>query len=99
MHAFYAEDFDRELACSERQWLDLLPQAMGPCPYQLVAQALTATIDAGQLHLSWRVGEPQGGPVAEISRLRVSFRFTGLDELHRYRFMKRFDLYTQRGGR
>jgi hypothetical protein len=28
----------------------------------------------------------------------VSFRFAGLDEAQRYAFMKRFDLYTQRGG-
>jgi hypothetical protein len=30
--------------------------------------------------------------------LRVDFAFTGLDEAQRYAFMKRFDLYMQRGG-
>jgi hypothetical protein len=28
----------------------------------------------------------------------VSFRFAGLDDVQRYDFMKRFDLYMQRGG-
>lgn len=94
MHVFCAENFDREIACTEREWLGWLPQAMGPYPYQVVAHALTATIEVGQLHLSWRVREPRGTP--RIPRLLVSFRFTGIDMLHRYRFMKRFDLSTQR---
>jgi hypothetical protein len=35
---------------------------------------------------------------ARIPRLLVRFAFTGLDEGPRYLFMKRFDLYMQRGG-
>jgi hypothetical protein len=31
-------------------------------------------------------------------RLMVGFRFAGLDEAQRCTFMKRFDLYMQRGG-
>ena len=30
--------------------------------------------------------------------LLVRFRFAGVDEQARYAFMKRFDLYMQRGG-
>jgi hypothetical protein len=30
--------------------------------------------------------------------LRVNFTFSGLDAAQRYTFMKRFDLYMQRGG-
>jgi hypothetical protein len=30
--------------------------------------------------------------------LRVNFVFSGLDAGQRYAFMKRFDLYMQRGG-
>ncbi len=96
MHAFYAENFDREMACTEQEWLGWLPQAMGAVPYQVVAHALTATFEVGQLHLSWRVGESRGTTQARIPRLLVSFRFSGIDGLHRYRFMKRFDLSTQR---
>ena len=98
MQSFYAEDFEREMGCTEKEWLGWLPQAMGQHPYKLVAQALSATIDTGQLTLSWRQGEPRVIALASIPRLLVSFRFTGLDDVQRYRFMKRFDLYMQRGG-
>jgi hypothetical protein len=98
MQAFYAENFDREMGCTEKEWLGWLPQAMGPHPYKLVSQAVVADIDGGRLSLSWRVGEPRAIALARIPRLLVSFRFSGLDELLRYRFMKRFDLYMQRGG-
>ncbi|MCP5283178.1 MAG: hypothetical protein H6930_16530 [Rhodoferax sp.] len=98
MQAFYAENFDREMGCTEKEWLGWLPEAMGAHPYQLVAQAVSARIDGGTLTLSWRVGEPRVIALARIPRLLVSFRFAGLDEAQRYRFMKRFDLYMQRGG-
>ena len=98
MQSFYAESFDREMGCTEKEWLGWLPEAMGDHTYKQVAQALTARIDTGQLVLSWRVGEPRAIALARIPRLLVSFRFTGLDELQCYRFMKRFDLYMQRGG-
>ncbi len=98
MQAFYADNFDREMGCTEKEWLSWLPQAMGSHPHTLIAQALTAKIDTGRLSLSWRVGEPRAIALARIPRLLVSFRFSGLDDLQRYRFMKRFDLYMQRGG-
>ncbi len=98
MQAFYAENFDREMGCTEKEWLGWLPQAMGPHPYTLIAQAVMADIDGGRLSLSWRVGEPRAIALARIPRLLVSFRFVNLDDIERYRFMKRFDLYMQRGG-
>jgi hypothetical protein len=36
--------------------------------------------------------------LARMPRMRVGFRFTGLDAAQRHAFMKRFDLYMQRGG-
>jgi len=98
MQAFYAENFDREMGCTEKEWLGWLPNAIGVHRYQQVAQALTASIGEGQLALSWRVAEPRVIGLARIPRLLVSFRFTGLDGVQRYVFMKRFDLYMQRGG-
>jgi hypothetical protein len=98
MQAFYAENFDREMGCTEKEWLGWLPNAIGPHPCQQIAQALIARIGEGQLALSWRVAEPRAIGLARIPRLMVSFRFTALDEAQRYLFMKRFDLYMQRGG-
>lgn len=98
MQAFYAEAFDREMGCTEREWLSWLHNAIGPHPYQQVAQALSARIGDGHLTLSWRVAEPRAIGLARIPRLLVSFRFSALDQAQRYLFMKRFDLYMQRGG-
>jgi hypothetical protein len=33
-----------------------------------------------------------------MPRLHVHFQFTGMNDAQRYTFMKRFDLYMQRGG-
>ena len=98
MQAFYAASFDREWGCTEQEWLAWLPGAIGSHPYQRVAQALTARIEPGQLILSWRVDAPPAIAQVRAPRLVVSFRFTGLDEAQRYQFMKRFDLYMQRGA-
>jgi hypothetical protein len=98
MQAFYVESFDREMGCTEKEWLGWLPRAIGEHPCQQVAQALTARIGEGQLVLSWRVLEPRAIGLARIPRMLVSFRFSGLDDMQRYVFMKRFDLYMQRGG-
>jgi hypothetical protein len=98
MQGFYAASFDREMGCTEREWLGWLPNAMGDNPYQIVAQALTATIGTGSMALSWRTAQARAIGLARIPRLLVSFRFDGLDDAQRYQFMKRFDLYMQRGG-
>ena len=98
MQSFYAENFDRDMGCTEREWLSWLPNAIGAHSNQLVAQAALVHIGDGQLDLSWRTGEPRVIALVRIPRLLVSFRFKGLDDVQRYLFMKRFDLYMQRGG-
>ena len=98
MQAFYAASFDREMGCTEREWLGWLPKAMGDHAYQLAAQSLHALVGDGSMQLSWRSAPPRAIGLARIPRLLVSFRFTGLDDAARLVFMKRFDLYMQRGG-
>jgi hypothetical protein len=55
-------------------------------------------IGEGALGLKWQVGAPRVIALVRMPRLLVSFRFAGLDEGQRYAFMRRFDLYMQRGG-
>jgi hypothetical protein len=55
-------------------------------------------IGEGALGLKWQVAEDRVIGLVRMPRFLVSFRFAGLDEAQRYAFMKRFDLYTQRGG-
>ena len=95
----YAENFDREVACTEREWLAGLPQAIGAHPFQQIARALSAQIGKeGQLMLSWRIAESRTLGPGRTPRLLVSFRFQGLNDTQRYLFMRRFDLQMQRGG-
>jgi hypothetical protein len=98
MQSFYAECFERDMGCTPAQWLGWLPQAIGANPYELSGTSATVQIDPGQLQLTWQEAPPRLIALARIPRLLVSFKFTLLDADQRYTFMKRFDLYMQRGG-
>ena len=98
MQAFYEEKFDRDMGCTEADWLRLLPAAMGDKHWKLQVNSAGVRIGDGALGLKWQVGEPRTIGLVQIPRLLVSFRFAGLTEEERYTFMKRFDLYMHRGG-
>lgn len=98
MQAFYEAHFEREMGCSEREWLMWLPAALGDNPWSQQGQRVTVEIGAGRLQLSWNVAEPRRLGLASFPRLMVRFAFEDLDEARRQTFMKRFDLYMQRGG-
>ena len=98
MQSFYPERFEREMACTESDWLRWLPQAVGDHHWKLQPQSAGVRISDGALGLKWQQGEPRVIGLVRMPRLLVSFRFAGLDEVQRYAFMKRFDLYMQRGG-
>ena len=98
MQAFYPEQFEREMGCTEAEWLAWLPNAIGDQPWKLQANSVGVRIGDGALGLSWRTGEPRVIALLRLPRLLVSFRFARLDEGQRYAFMKRFDLFMQRGG-
>ena len=98
MQSFYAERFEREMGCTEAEWLRWLPDAIGEQHWKLQPNAAAVRIGDGALGLTWHTGEPRVIALMSMPRLLVSFRFSGLDAAQRYTFMKRFDLYMQRGG-
>jgi hypothetical protein len=98
MQSFYAERFEREMGCTEAEWLRWLPAAIGDHFWKLHEQAAGVRIGDGALGLTWSVEAPRVIALVRMPRLRVNFRFAGLDEAQRHAFMKRFDLYMQRGG-
>ena len=98
MQSSYPDRFEREMACTEAEWLRWLPQAIGAQIWTMGGDAADVRIGDGALALSWSVGEPRVIGLARMPRMRVGFRFTGLDAAQRHAFMKRFDLYMQRGG-
>ncbi len=99
----YSASFSREMGCTEPEWLGWLPAAIGAHPWTQTTNAVDVAIQVdaqttGRLHITWRVGEPRVIALARIPRLLVDFVFEGLDDVQRYQFMRRFDLYMQRGG-
>lgn len=98
MQSFYPESFEREMGCTEAEWLGWLPAALGNHPWQRQGASVHVQIGSGALSIAWRLGEPRAIALMRLPRLRVSFRFAGLDDGERHAFMKRFDLYMHRGG-
>jgi hypothetical protein len=98
MQASYAEVFDREVGCTEREWLMWLPAAVGDCPMHLRPGAADVQIESGSLQLEWRALPERVIALVRMPRMAVSFRFSGIGDERRHVFMRRFDLYMQRGG-
>jgi hypothetical protein len=98
VQSFFPEQFQRDMGCTESDWLGWLPRAMGDVHWQLQGNALHAQVAGGQLHITWQVAEPRRLGLAVIPRLQVRFSFAGVTDGERLVFMKRFDLYTHRGG-
>lgn len=99
MQAWYEPGFEREYGCTPTEWLGWLPDAIGDRPWSRPAPGRAeAAIDGGTLHLAWAVLPPRRIALIAMPRLAVSFRFDGVDDSVRQAFMKRFDLYMQRGG-
>jgi hypothetical protein len=98
MHSEIPEAFERDMACTEAEWLRWLPDAIGRHAWDRAAHTATVRIGEGLLYLGWSSGEPRVIALVRLPWLHVSFRFEGLGEDERRAFMRRFDLYMQRGG-
>ena len=98
MQSFYPERFERDMACTELDWLRWLPAAVGDLHWKQQTQSAGVRIGEGALGLKWQVAPPRVIGLVSLPRLLVSFRFAGVDDTTRHAFMTRFDLYMQRGG-
>jgi hypothetical protein len=98
MQASYDERFQRDMGCTEQEWLGWLPAAVGSHGWQRDGSSAWVEIPPGKLRLCWQVQPPRVIALMRMPVLRVDFAFSGLDAAQRYVFMKRFDLYMQRGG-
>lgn len=96
----YTEAFEREHGCTEAEWLQWLPGAVDGHALELgTAGAATVQLPGGKLRLQWRPLPPRRIALIRMPRLQVNFRFdAGIDADTRVRFMRRFDLFMQRGG-
>lgn len=98
MQSIYPAQFERDMGCTESEWLGWLPAAMGDVPWQRQGSCISARLHSGLLSIAWRVEGPRVIALMRIPRLWVRFEFECVTDDERHRFMKRFDLYMQRGG-
>jgi hypothetical protein len=94
----YTERFERDMSCTEADWLRWLPDAIGEHHWKRQECTVGVRIGDGALGIKWQVAEPRVIAQVQMPRLLVNFRFAGVDDSARYAFMQRFDLYMQRGG-
>ena len=98
MQAFYPSVFEREAGCTEAEWLGWLPDALGAVAADISVGCADVRFADGSLQLTWEPMSPRQIALVRLPRLKVRFRFEGLSDERRYTFMRRFDLYMQRGG-
>ena len=98
VQSFYPDRFERDMATTEAEWLSALPRAVGEHPFSLAPGQAQVQIGEGRLVLRWHLLPPRVIALMRLPRLAVAFAFEGVDEAVRHRFMKHFDLSTQRGG-
>ncbi len=98
MQSSYPEIFERDMACTEAEWLMWLPRAVGEHPMQCSASQALVEIDGGCLKLTWEKLPDRTIALMRLPRLGVRFEFERLNASSRLLFMKHFDLFTQRGG-
>lgn len=98
MQSHYDAAFTREMGCTPKEWHGWLAQAIGTHAWQLFESQANVNFPSGQLQISWVEADARVIASVRIPRLIVSFNFEGLSEAQRYVFMRRFDLFMQRGG-
>lgn len=98
MQSDYPETFEREMGCTVDEWLGWLPAAIGDHPWARDGDAARVNLGAGTLTLEWLPLPPRQIALLRLPRLWVRFAFAGVHADTRQRFMRRFDLYMQRGG-
>ncbi len=98
MQSEYPERFERDVGCSETEWLGWMPRAVGAHAWRREGPRIVVDIGAGLLTISWSPLPERRIALLRMQRLQVVFAFEGLDAAQRKAFMKPFDLSIQRGG-
>jgi hypothetical protein len=98
MQSHYPFEFEREMGCTAAELRGWLPGASGERLIAWQDDGARIEMDAGRVTIAWRALEPRRIALVTLPRLHVRFEASGVDEGAWHLFMKRFDLYTQRGG-
>lgn len=93
-----ARTFEREMGCTEAEWLGWLPGAVGAHPLTIDVGRAVVRIGDGRLTLRWTPLPPRQIALVRLPRMQVRFEFDDVAIDARQRFLRHFDLFMQRGG-
>lgn len=91
--------FEREQGFTDSDWQRCLPGAVAPHTLALPAPGhAVVTLGDGRLVIRWTVLPARRIALLSLPRLAVAYAFEAVDAETRRSFMRRFDLWMQRGG-
>lgn len=86
------------MGCTADELRGWLPHASGGRAIEWHEGGAVVSLDGGYATLSWQTLPPRRIALIVLPRLQVRIGARGVNEAAWQRFMKYFDLYTQRGG-
>jgi hypothetical protein len=98
MQGHYPFEFEREMGCTADELRGWLPGACGGRAITWHDASAVVGLDVGRATLTWRALPPRRIALIVLPRLWVRFEAEQVAEDAWQRFMRHFDLYTQRGG-
>ena len=98
MQGHYPPSFEREMGCTETELRAWLPGASGERRIEWRSGGADIALDMGRATLDWQTLAPRRIALLTMPRLHLRFAAHGIDDATWQRFMRHFDLYTQRGG-
>jgi hypothetical protein len=98
MQAHYPFEFEREMGCTAAELCSWLPGASGGRAITWRDDGAHLTLNDGLVSIDWRTLEPRRIALITLPRLQVRFEAREVAHEPWQRFMRHFDLYTQRGG-
>ena len=98
MQGHYPLAFEREMGCTEAELRAWLPGAVREAPIVWRDRGAEIALDGGTASIEWQTREPRRIALIVLPILHVRFTAANIDEATWQRFMRYFDLYTQRGG-
>ncbi len=98
MQGHYPLVFEREMGCTEAELRGWLPAASGNREVVWRERSADIALDGGTVSIDWQAGEPRRIALIVLPKLHVHFEARSVDTAAWQRFMRYFDLYTQRGG-
>jgi hypothetical protein len=86
------------MGCTRAELMEWLPGATGQAPLTIDGGIVTAATRGGSVRISMEEKAPRRVGSMALPVLAVTFCFRDLDAASRADFLRRFDLYTRRGG-